>query len=79
MKTVTRRRRHVSSTHVSRPVRVPDEREGRWFLARDLCRSQWGCDEKRALCIAHLPLMDVALDGSDGMDVAQARDWRKAA
>lgn len=80
MKTVTRRRRYTTvSKAVSRPVRQPGEREARWSLARDLCRGQWGVNEQRALRIAHLPLMDVALDGVDGITIAQARDWRKVA
>lgn len=58
---------------------MPSELEARLALARDLCRNGEEVDEARAKRIAWLPLMDVALGGSDGMDIAAARDWSRAA
>lgn len=65
--------------HPHRPVRVPTAAEARVTLARDLSRSLWGVDAAKVTKVMHLPLMDVALDGQDGIAIAESRDWRQAA
>lgn len=69
----------ADSMSPNRPVRHPRETEARLALARELCRWVWGVDEARAMRLLHLPLMDVALEGQEGVAIAEARDWRRAA
>lgn len=63
----------------SRPVRRPTEQEGRRALALDLTRGRYGASPERAAWILWLSLMDVALDGIEGVALAESRDWSKAA
>jgi hypothetical protein len=71
--------------HIGRPVRKPSEREVRLVLARDLSRDKskpQGFDEVKFLLLLQLPLFEVAVDGSDGVQAAIERDarhnWRDA-
>jgi hypothetical protein len=61
--------------HPGRPVRRPTEREARREVARDL--SVVSCLDGADLCkagkLANLPLMDVALDGIDGIAFAESK------
>lgn len=51
---------------LNRPVRIPGDAEARSELARDLSNG----DPARADCMLHLPLMEVALEGIDGIATA---------
>lgn len=78
MRRKTREYTHVPHSECPRrPVRRPSETEARLQLARDLTSTLWGVNERRAMRLLHLPLMDIALDGMDGIAIAEARDWRK--
>ena len=63
----------VGSGAVNRPVRMPTELEARKALALDLCRTLQDTHRGRAELLLWLPLMQVALDGVDGMAIAEHR------
>lgn len=60
----------IGKSKLNRPVPAPSSIEARRALAYDLSRHSWGPDVAHAHAIAYLPLMEVALAGSAGMDIA---------
>ena len=60
----------IGKAKLNRPVLQPTDIEARRALAYDLSRHPWGPDVAHARAIAYLPLMEVALAGRVGMDIA---------
>lgn len=59
---------------VRRPCRIPSDYDARFYLARDLSKG----NEEKARRLMRLPLMEVALMGSEGADLAEKEAGRAA-